>query len=233
MAKLTVYGAVLSQPTRAVLWVLRMKGLECTFVKVNPMAGETETDDYLAKFPMGLIPAIEDTDAAGNLVRVSESHAILIYLCEKHGWTDLYPAAPADKARVNQWLHWHHHNFRRLTTVVMRPQFAALARGKAPAPAPEQARKAHALLRALELVMQHQSLKRQRFLAGDRATLADVSAYCEFDQLEYLGAVPGLGARYPVVGAWLARMKALPFHDAVRSPLVRLGKSPMMKRAKL
>ena len=53
MSGLTVYGHWVSQPSRAVLWVLKMKGLPFTFKKKEPFKGDCDKEDYLAKFPTG------------------------------------------------------------------------------------------------------------------------------------------------------------------------------------
>jgi glutathione S-transferase len=55
-----VYGNFISQPSRAVLWALAMKGISYKFVKVDPSAGDCERPDYLSKFPCGTAPALED-----------------------------------------------------------------------------------------------------------------------------------------------------------------------------
>ena len=36
---------------------------------------------------------------------LAEAHAILTYLCNRHGWTDLYPDAPEARARVDREQH--------------------------------------------------------------------------------------------------------------------------------
>ena len=107
---LTVYGVPLSQPVRAVLWALIWKGVPFTLVPVNPGSsrkGGTRHPDYLSQVnPAGTMPAINDDGFV-----LSECHAILAYLCEKHGWNDLYP--PGEKrAKIQEYLHFHHSNTR-------------------------------------------------------------------------------------------------------------------------
>lgn len=67
-------------------------------------------------FPAGTIPAIDD-----NGFQVFEMAAILIYLCEKHGWKDWYGNTPESRGAVNQYLHWHHGNTRKITTSLFAP----------------------------------------------------------------------------------------------------------------
>ncbi|HEY0516685.1 MAG TPA: glutathione S-transferase family protein [Solirubrobacteraceae bacterium] len=56
-------------------------------------------DWYLAQNPLGGVPALEDD----GLV-MGESNAILRYLAQRERREDLYPAAPAERARVDEFL---------------------------------------------------------------------------------------------------------------------------------
>jgi glutathione S-transferase len=56
-------------------------------------------DWYLAENALGGIPALEDD----GLV-MAESNAILRYLAQREGRDDLYPAAPAERALVDEFL---------------------------------------------------------------------------------------------------------------------------------
>ena len=220
--ELTIYGNPISQPARAVMWALAMKDVPFKFVRINPMKGEAEKDEYLAMFPTGLIPGMVD----GN-VRLSESHAILTYLAETRRWDDWYPQGDvAQRARINQWLHWHHSNARMITLHFTRPIFVALAMGGGKGAANEKATKAGLkVLKEMELVMKHGGLNKTPFLCGAHPTLADIAIYCEVDQLEYLGIPIDLKAVAPTVWEWAQRMKQLPKHDEARTSLVKLRKA--------
>jgi glutathione S-transferase len=55
--------------------------------------------EYVALNPLGGVPALVDGD-----LTLTESHAILRYLARREGREDLYPAAPVDAARVDEFL---------------------------------------------------------------------------------------------------------------------------------
>jgi glutathione S-transferase len=212
---LKVFGHATSQPTRALLWTLKMKGTPYELVKVDPVTG---MDDAFKKtFPQALIPCIED-----GALRVGESHAILTYLAAKHRWTDLYPESLAERARVDEVLHWHHLNTRLLSGVLFRPfLFTILLKGKLPdPPKPGDLKRIDRAMTVLD-----SWLATAPFLANrDQPSIADISSYCEFDQIEALAARGERlydFARFPHVTAWLQRMRALPHHDAVRSTLFK------------
>ena len=74
--------------------VLEEAELEYETVPIDLKAGENFSSDYLAINPAGYIPALitEDGDT------LTESAAICLYLCDRHGLTDLLPM-PDDPAR--------------------------------------------------------------------------------------------------------------------------------------
>jgi glutathione S-transferase len=226
-SKLVVYGHYVSQPTRAVLWALEMKKVPYQFVKRDPTGGDGEKDDYLQLFPTGLFPGMDD-----GAVRLSEAPAILSYLAEKHQWDDWYPKNDIVKrARINQWMHWHHGNLRLATERFFRPVLRAHI-GIAPksdiAPKFERGRKEfQPVLRVLKygaFVDGRTGERKGDFLCGDSVTLADIMAYCELDQLEAFGVLGDAGVdKFPDVIAWMGRMKALPQHDEIRKSLFKLG----------
>ena len=104
---LTLYGVPNSQPVRAVVWTCLIKKLPFKFVMTNQNKTAKQPEYLTAVNPRGTIPAIDD-----NGVILWESHAILIYLCEKYSWYDLWPDALVARAKVNQYLHFHHRNTR-------------------------------------------------------------------------------------------------------------------------
>jgi glutathione S-transferase len=59
MSQLIIYGHWVSQPSRAVLWLLKYKNVDFKLVEVNPSAGETRKPEFLEKFPSHTIPALE------------------------------------------------------------------------------------------------------------------------------------------------------------------------------
>ena len=50
-------------------------------------------------------------------VRLTESAAILSYLADTHRWGDLYPTDKAARAKVDEYLHWHHGGVRSFSKV--------------------------------------------------------------------------------------------------------------------
>src|SRR5215472_11894637 len=86
------------QKVRAVLYEL---GLPFETVPVHLFKGETRTPAYLAKNPNGRAPLLEDGDFL-----LWESNAILGYLANKSGTTQLAPTSARERADVERWLFW-------------------------------------------------------------------------------------------------------------------------------
>ena len=109
---LTLYGSPLSQPVRAVIWLLLLKKIPFELILMNPGSkGEigTRNPNFLKKNPNGTIPFLEDN---ANDVAMAEAHAILVYLCRKNAWFDLYPSEPAKYTKIDWYLHAHHRGIR-------------------------------------------------------------------------------------------------------------------------
>ena len=112
---LKIYGHPVSQPSRAIFWLLQMQNQEYEYEKIDPFAGDNKTESFLALNPMGKIPVLHDVP---DDFIVWESPAILIYLCEKYDWKEWYPTNDLyTRTKIHQYLHWHHSNTRKSSLV--------------------------------------------------------------------------------------------------------------------
>lgn len=93
-----LYGFELSFPVNRVRLCLNAMNHEYEFIRINPLAGEAQTEDYLKINPGGKIPAIDD-----NGFTLFESNAIMKYLCRKYR-SDFYPEDINAQADVDKWL---------------------------------------------------------------------------------------------------------------------------------
>ena len=75
---------------------VRAAGLE---VEEEDAYGKTRSEEFLAKCPAHLTPLLEDDDLPQSVLW--ESCAIMQYLCNKHGLTDLYPIDPEQRAKID------------------------------------------------------------------------------------------------------------------------------------
>ena len=187
-----LYRLALSGHCHRVELFLSLLRLPYETVDVDLRAGEHKKPAFLARNPFGQVPVIED----GELT-LADSNAILVYLEGRYAPGEWLPREPVAAARVQQWL-----------SVAAGPLAygAAAARvitlfGRPDDPAPAMQR-AHQQLQVMEA-----QLAGRPWLAGERATLADIANY------SYIAHAPEGGvslADYPAVRAWLARVEGLP-----------------------
>lgn len=226
---LILYGVPFSQPVRAVLWLLLLKRMPFEMVLINPGSkGETgsRNPNFLAKNPAGTIPTLEVRETGFVL---AEAHAILTYLCNREGWTDLYPDGAEDRAQVDWYLHYHHRNIRDASLGLVAPKI----RKDLDIPEAMQSAARATVTRALE-VLDTGWLADSPFLCGEAVTIADLAAYAEIGQLQAGYTNVYDFTPFPNVSAWLARMHDVPAHDDVHTVLAELGdireEAPSMER---
>ncbi|MEO8203530.1 MAG: glutathione S-transferase family protein [Betaproteobacteria bacterium] len=215
---LILYGVPFSQPVRAVMWLLLYKRMPFEMVLINPGSkGDTGSRNpaYLAKNSGGTIPTIEEPDTGFTL---GEAHAILCYLCNRHGWDDVYPADARLRAKVDWYLHFHHRNVREASTGIVAPKI----RKDLDIPEATQQAARATLTRALDS-LETGWLAQSAYLAGAQLTLADFAAYVEIGQLQPEFTNLFYFAPYPNVRRWLDAMKRVEGHDAVHVALAELG----------
>ena len=210
---LKIYGVPNSQPGRAVVWTCLMKELPFEFVMTSQNRDAKQPEFLASVNPRGTIPAIDDDGTV-----LWESHAILIYLCEKHGWHDLWPSEPEQRAKVNQYLHFHHRNTRELVVQWSRALWPALFGITDPDEKwferntfPGLRNNAEVVENTLQII--DGMLGNTAFIAGPTVTLADISAYEELGQNQARYANCTDYGSSPNIRRWLLDMARLPFHD--------------------
>jgi len=218
MSSLILYGVPFSQPVRAVMWLLLMKGQPFEMVLINPGSkGEngSRNPGFLAKNPGGTIPCLEETDTGFTL---GEAHAIMTYLANKYGWTDVYPEDPQQRAKVDWYLNYHHRNIRDASLGLVAPKI----RKDLNIPEAMQASAARTLTNGLN-TLDSGWLEGNEFLTGDNLSLADLAAYVEIGQLrpEFTNAFDM--SSFPNVSRWLNTMADVECHDVVHVVLSELG----------
>jgi len=102
MPDLTVYGRATSSNVQAVMWGLTEIGLTATRLDYGFTYGGTDTPEFRAMNPNGLVPVLKDGD-----LTMFESCAILRYLAARYGdGGAFWPADPVARARIDQWAEW-------------------------------------------------------------------------------------------------------------------------------
>jgi glutathione S-transferase len=98
---ITVYGRATSSNVQLVMWAIAELGLPHERLDYGHTFGGTNTPEFRAMNPNGLVPVIRD----GDLV-MWESGAILRYLASRYGAAPFWPADPLERAPIDMWAEW-------------------------------------------------------------------------------------------------------------------------------
>jgi len=96
-----ILGRATSINVRKVLWTCAELDLPVTLQGWGTGVRPTDTPEFLALNPNGLVPVLLDGDFV-----VWESNTICRYLAGRQGRADLLPGSPRERARVEQWMDW-------------------------------------------------------------------------------------------------------------------------------
>lgn len=153
----------------------------------------------------GKVPVLVDGDFT-----LGESHAIMAYIvrtkCSRGMAERWYPSASKVRARIDEWMHWHHSNLRRgASSTLMYTMGLAEARGLHPDGAAVEEKILRSALRHM-----NSALTGAKFLAGtEHATVADLSAAAELSMLELVPTRFIDEPQFSAVKAWYDRMQRL------------------------
>jgi len=179
--------------------------LEYKFVVTNPLAGETQTEEYLKLSPSGKIPAIDDDGFA-----LFESNAIMKYLCRKHK-SDFYPSDITAQANVDKWLDF--------TTIhlgngIAKVLFNKILAGMVGADVDEQSLKdGYAFIERFLGVIDKQ-LGTSTYLASNSMTIAD---FCLLATVDPVDVIDVDISQYPNVDTWREKLMQESFYKKVHN----------------
>lgn len=194
---LTIWGRRNSLNVQKVMWTIGELGLDHRHVDAGGAAGGLDSDEFGAMNPHRRVPVIDD----GGIV-VWESHAIVRYLCARHGGGELWCTDAAERARADRWMDW--------MLATLQPDFMALFWGFYRTPA---ARRDQALIRdrtarcARHFQLLDDELRDNEFLAGARPTVADIAVGTA---LYRYFAIDVERPALPAVAAWYRRLADRP-----------------------
>jgi glutathione S-transferase len=187
----TLYGDKVSGNCLKVKWVADHLGLAYRWVDVDVVAGEAKAPEFLAKFPMGQVPAMEFADGR----RLAQSNAMMLYLADG---STLVPSDPFARAQMLQWLFWEQYSHE--------PAIAVRRFQKAYLGKPDDAIDPALMVKgraALDRMEAH--LAANEWFVGNHVTCADVAL------VAYTRAAPEGGFdlfEWPVVRDWVGRVEA-------------------------
>jgi len=224
-----LYANPASQPSKAVYWACLINELA---FELHPDFGEVRTADFAQLNPKRQLPTLVDGDFA-----LYEMPAILGYLCDKHGWEELYPKDLETRARISQYLHFHHSSTRCATFKLMAPHVMIVFDGPradsmdtlAGDSISSAMNKPDPLADGQTTLAMVSGLIEQGYFPGGAPylcgttvpTIADLACYEELAQLSWADLFDF--SPYTRLSNWLEAMSNLPFHKVVHRYNLVLG----------
>lgn len=205
-----LYHSPFSQHARRVVALLEEAALPYELRPVDMRAAEHMSDAFRKINPNHQVPVLVD----GGL-HLSESNAILRYLCAKHDLTGWYPAALGERALVEQWLDWNQSRLSPAVVDIVLNRVFLAANGDASAIERGEKRLAD-VAPVLEA-----ALLRRPFVAGDAPTIADLSIASNLTQLQLAKAMPATQA----IAAWHQKISSLPGVQKACAPMQAMMKA--------
>ncbi|MFJ3524250.1 glutathione S-transferase family protein [Pseudomonas sp. NPDC090203] len=170
---ISIYGDTGSGSFRRVLTAARHMGISFEHVPVDLLKGESQTPEFRALNPTGMVPVLVDGD-----IVISEASAINIYLAEKID----SPLLPKGAARYEtlKWMFWGAEHWRVFSAYLFNERIGKRVKGIAEDPTMvafilESTRTNAAVL--------NQHLADKKFIVGNEVTLADFDVAAPFSQM--------------------------------------------------
>lgn len=186
-----LYDCKIAPNPRRVRIFIAEKNLQIPTVEVSILDGENLKSDYLKVNSRGLLPVLELDDGT----RIDETQAICRYLEETHPEPNLMGRTTLERAQIESWQ--RHMEFDGLTAVseVIRnsiPVFSSRGLPGVTQPVPAipalVERGTQSLRRFYERL--EQRLKETDYVAGNRYTIADITALCVIDAAKNRANIP-------------------------------------------
>jgi len=204
-----LYGAPQSTCTRRVALIAKECNIPYEVVAVNIMAGDHKQAAYKTHQPFGQVPYIIDEDG----FELYESRAIARYLITKGSSTKLIPTEPKAYAKFEQAASVEYSQFDPYASGIANEKMFKAYRGQT-----TNEEHLKELISGLEGKIEGYEavLGKQKYLAGNEVTLADLS-HLPYGSLvfEHLKVVDL--TKYPNVHRWWSEITSRPSWQAVKN----------------
>ena len=162
---------------------------------------------FLALNPAGEVPVLLDIKKENSNTVLADSNSICEYLEDSHPIPPLIYGSATDRAEIRRLIAWFDLKFyrevtRNLVDEKINKRFLGLG-----APSSIAIRAGHSNI-GTHLSYIEYLMERQNWLAGDKFSLADISAASQLSCVDYVNDVPW--EEYPEAKSWYARLKSRP-----------------------
>ncbi|XP_053962547.1 glutathione S-transferase E14-like [Anastrepha ludens] len=223
MSKLLLYYDDVSPPVRSCMLLIELLGLDVEYKYLDLFKGDQLDKAFLELNPNHTVPTLVHNDLV-----ITDSHPILMHICEKfeksNEGEELWPRNYEERIRVLNMLFFE-------CSVLFRRDsefLSAIVRGGFDSVNfPLHERK---LLEAYNMLESY--LRRHKYMACDRMTIADISIVTTLSTVNLMFPIAaGAADKWPLLNDWFERMRALPMYhinqtglEKLRAVIERIGK---------
>ena len=172
-----IYGIPLSHNLNKVRYCLDYLNLPYEVVSINPIEKQTQTPEFRKICPTGKIPALSDGD-----FNIFESDSIIRYLAEREN-SSIYPKDLKKRALTNSWMDFSSIH---VGNAVGRVMFNRLVAPMMGSPVDENSLKFGLEMLDKYLPIINSQLTKNKYIAGNELTIADISILATLDPLEMI-----------------------------------------------
>ncbi|HEX7231663.1 MAG TPA: glutathione S-transferase family protein [Candidatus Binatia bacterium] len=188
-----LYNVAYSGNSYKVRLLLSHLAVQCEFIEIDILKGESRTAEFLKINPNGRTPVLDD-----NGFVLAESNAILAYLA--HG-TKYLPDDRKRSALIFQWMFFEQYSHE---PYIATSRFWIQHKPDSPEKAALLASKRDGGWAALKVMEGH--LSKNDFVVGDYS-IADIALFA-YTHMSHEGGFPL--DKFPTIRAWIDRVKAQP-----------------------
>jgi len=204
---LTIFGFDFSSPANKVRFAANAMGLKYEYKRVNLLAGEQKSPEFLKINPTGRVPAINDDGFTAF-----ESAAIIKYLADKNH-SALYPKDLQKRTIVDQWIDFANLH---VATALSRVTFNRVLYKVFNAEQDERSLNDGIKFLGQFLPVIEKQLKENKYLAGNEMTLADINLLAALDPAELSSVDLSV---YPAISNWRKGLRAQSFYTQCHNSL--------------
>jgi glutathione S-transferase len=204
-----LYDMKMAPNPRRVRMFLAEKGLDVPMEQVDIQAGDNLKPEYLAINPRGVVPTLLLDD--GTVL--DESIAICRYFEELHPEPNLFGNTPLERAQVESWQRRMEFEGMFNIAAAFRNAMPAYANRGSPGAGPPTPQIPAMAERGLMMTRHwmnslEERLSASAFIAGDRFTVADITAFICVDFAKWVGV--RTDDSHPALKAWYQGVRSRP-----------------------
>ena len=164
---------------RRVSAVIKYLNIDVDEIFIDLFAGENLTEEFLEINPTGMVPVMVIDNAQHEKIILSEAAAIMIFLCEQHGDTEIFPDDDS-RMQILKWMFWAAEHFRQAAPIYFEEKLIAPFTGNK-----ENVSRLEEADRLIEThaTILNSHLENRKFVVGDHVTLADFDLAAALSQM--------------------------------------------------